>query len=125
MKDAREMVAGVISYVLESKRVERKAISAIMDVLFGRIYVIDRIKAILANESADLSTFTIAKLNAVVNMGEKQFAGVSAKRACRCAPTPTKSSKRATGCFRASISGNSDGSHIPSTWTSAFRRSRS
>jgi type IV secretory pathway TraG/TraD family ATPase VirD4 len=76
MKDAREMVAGVISYVLESRRVERKAISAVMDVLFGRIYVIDRIKAILASESADLSTFTIAKLNAVVNMGEKQFAGV-------------------------------------------------
>ena len=76
MKDAREMVAGVISYVLESRRVERKAISAVIDVLFGRIYVIDRIKAILASESADLSTFTIAKLNAVVNMGEKQFAGV-------------------------------------------------
>jgi type IV secretory pathway TraG/TraD family ATPase VirD4 len=76
MKDAREMVAGVISYVLESKRVERKAISSVMDVLFGRIYVIDRIKTILALENADLSTFTIAKLNAVVNMGEKQFAGV-------------------------------------------------
>ena len=76
MKDAREMVAGVISYVLESKRVERKAISAVMDVLFGRIYVIDRIKAILRDESVDLSTFTIAKLNAVANMGDKQFAGV-------------------------------------------------
>jgi len=76
MKDAREMVAGVISYVLESKHVERKAISSVMDVLFGRIYVIDRIKTILALENADLSTFTIAKLNAVVNMGEKQFAGV-------------------------------------------------
>ena len=76
MKDAREMVAGVISYVLESQRVERKAISSVMDVLFGRVYVIDRIKAILRDESADLSTFTIAKLNAVANMGEKQFAGV-------------------------------------------------
>lgn len=76
MKDAREMVAGVISYVLESKRVERKAISSVMDVLFGRLYVVDRIKSILGAESADLSTFTVAKLNAVVNMGDKQFAGV-------------------------------------------------
>lgn len=75
-KDARYLVAGAISYVLESPAVREKTLAAVMDVLQGDTDVIDRLSRILVEEEEKISAFTRRTLLPFLSMSEKQFSGL-------------------------------------------------
>lgn len=75
-KDAIELVAGVIGYVLEADVEPDKHLGAVMDVLVGRENAQDRLREIVARHAATLSGFTLSKIVPFATMTEKQWNGV-------------------------------------------------
>lgn len=75
-KDARELVAGVVSVVLETRHLKSRSLRDVIGILQGEIFVIDRIAMILGDESDPLSAFTRRTLAPFLAMPEKQFAGL-------------------------------------------------
>jgi type IV secretion system protein VirD4 len=75
-KDAIELVAGVIGYVLEADGEPDKHLGAVMDVLVGRDNAQDRLREIIARHAATLSGFTLSKIVPFATMAEKQWNGV-------------------------------------------------
>ena len=96
VKDARELVAGVVSYVLESPRVPDKTIASVMDVVFGTTPVIDKLTEILGTEDGDLSPFTKATLLPFLEMSEKQFSGLYGNLRTAMRPYMNEYLRRAT-----------------------------
>ena len=96
VKDARELVAGVVSYVLESPRVPDKTIASVMDVVFGTTPVIVKLTEILGTEDGDLSPFTKATLLPFLEMSEKQFSGLYGNLRTAMRPYMNEYLRRAT-----------------------------
>src|SRR5215207_9907678 len=96
VKDARELVAGVVSYVLESPRAPDKTIASVMDVVFGTTPVIDKLTEILETEDGALSPFTKATLLPFLEMSEKQFSGLYGNLRTAVRPYMNEYLRRAT-----------------------------
>jgi type IV secretory pathway TraG/TraD family ATPase VirD4 len=75
-KDAIELVAGVIGYVLEADNVSDKNLGAVMDVILGRDEAQATLREIVDRHKSQLSTFTLSKIVPFATMSEKQWNGV-------------------------------------------------
>jgi type IV secretory pathway TraG/TraD family ATPase VirD4 len=94
--DARELVAGIIAYVLESRRVREKTLRSVVAVLMGETYVIDRLARIVLEEGDALSPFARRSITPFLAMAEKQFSGLYGNLRVALQPFANELSLRAT-----------------------------
>ncbi|MFM9974540.1 MAG: type IV secretory system conjugative DNA transfer family protein, partial [Beijerinckiaceae bacterium] len=86
MKDARELLAGAMGYVLETDSEPEKNLGAVMDILIGREDCQERLNGILARHKQNLSNFTVSKLVPFAAMAQKQFQGLYGELRTALAP---------------------------------------
>lgn len=95
-KDARELVGGVIAWVLESGKVADRSLRSVIGVLMGETDVIDRIAKVLLEEGETLSPFARRSLTPFLSMAEKQFSGLYGNLRVALQPFANELTLRAT-----------------------------